>query len=159
MSSPAYLHGAWLPNVPNLELTIWVDGASMPNPGPSGAGLLVLARGRGQDWLFGCTHNLGIGGNNRAELAALREAVAIVRAAKPARALILSDSQVALRLLLGGKPASRATALRTGGRLSLCWISRSRNLAHHLAQAAAGAAAGTTTLQALGRSERSLRAA
>ena len=166
MSQPAYVHGSWLPKIPNLELTIWVDGASMPNPGPSGAGLLVLARGRSEDWLFGCTHSLGIGGNNQAELTALREAVAIVRAAKPARAMILSDSQVALRLLLHGKAVSlerdrtghrrTQTWLQAAGHTSLCWVSRSHNLAHHLSQAAAHGQAGASNVQPLGRFQREL---
>jgi ribonuclease HI len=149
-----------------LELVIWVDGASMPNPGPSGAGLLVLARGRSEDWLFGCTHSLGIAGNNQAELTALREAVAIVGAVQPARALILSDSQVGLRLLLHGKPVPldrdgaghrrTQTWLQAAGQTSLCWVPRSHNLAHHLAQAAAQGQAHTSAVQSLGRYRRAL---
>jgi len=154
--------GGWLPRVPGLELVIYVDGSSVPNPGPSGFGLLVLARGQSQDWLFGHVRNVGFGGNNQAEFLGLVEACELVRNVKPASALIVSDSTVGLMLVSGkaraGSPQTRQLQRRTAAWLaqdhsvSLCWVPRNRNLAHHLARTAAGLPTGSSSTTPLGTS-------
>ncbi len=161
-----FARGSWLPRVPWLDLVIYVDGSSVPNPGPSGFGLLVLARGASSDWLFGHVRNVGYGGNNQAEFLGLVEACELVRNVRPQSALIVSDSTVGLRLVTGqvraGSPASRELQQRTANwlrqepRARLCWAPRNRNLAHHLAREAATLPAGTEATSALGEHHRLL---
>src|SRR5205814_5568768 len=134
-------------HVPYLDLVLYVDGSSVPNPGPSGFGILVLARGGVSDWLFGHVKNVGFGGNNQAEFLGLVEACELVRNTRPRDALIVSDSTVALSLATGQVRAASAFArelqqrtmawLRQEPRVRLCWAPRNRNLAHHLARQAA----------------------
>jgi len=161
--------GSWLPRVPSLDLTIYVDASSIPNPGPSGVGLLVLARSAGQDWLYGWVRNIGFAGNNQAEFQGLMQAVELVRSAKPRRALIVSDSTVALRLLTGAIKASGAEGrvsqqrtcawLHGATNVQVCWAPRGRNLAHHLAQTAARLPHGSEHISQLGQHLQPLRAA
>ena len=168
MAQSRFARGSWLPRVPSLDLVIYVDGSSVPNPGPSGYGLLVLARGGGTDWLFGHVRNIGLGGNNQAEFLGRVEACDLVREARPRSALILSDSTVGLRLATGklraGSQATRAlqrrtaTWLRQEAAVSLCWVPRERNLAHHLAREAASLPAGTEATSPLGQRSRLARA-
>jgi ribonuclease HI len=143
-----------------MQLVVYVDGSSVPNPGPSGFGLLVLARCQTDDWLFGCTKSTGFGGNNQAEFLGLVEACNLVRQARPRSALILSDSTVGLGLLTGNLraagPAHRKLQERTSGWLNqspitgLCWVPRGRNLAHHLARTAVTLPDGTEAVSSLG---------
>lgn len=161
--------GSWLPRVPGLDLVIYVDGSSVPNPGPSGFGLLVLARGRDTDWLFGHVKNVGFGGNNQAEFLGLIEACDLVRNIRPRSALIMSDSTVGLKLVTGtaraGSPEMRQLQRRTSTWLKqdrstqLCWVPRSRNLAHHLARSAANLPTGSDSTTALGQTEQGIRLA
>jgi ribonuclease HI len=161
-----FSRGSWLPRVPSLDVVIYVDGSSVPNPGPSGFGLLVLARGGGTDWLFGHVKNIGVSGNNQAEFLGLVEACELVRGVRPRSALILSDSTVGLRLTTGkvraGSTQTRQLQQRTAAWLrrepsvSLCWVPRSRNLAHHLARQAATLPAGTEATSPLGERTRLL---
>jgi len=140
---------------------IYVDGSAAPNPGPSGFGLLVLARAGATDWLFGQVKNIGVAGNNQAEFLGLVEACELIRAARPRSALILSDSTVGLRLatgeIRGGSAACRqlqartAPWLRQAEHVRMCWVPRQRNLAHHLARTAAGLPAGADCLTSLGQ--------
>jgi ribonuclease HI len=149
--------------MPIRRLVVYVDGSSVPNPGPSGFGLLVLARGQTGDWLFGCVKSTGFGGNNQAEFLGLVAACDIVRQAKPGSALILSDSTVGLGLLTGklraAGPAHRKLQERTSAWLSqsdltaLCWVPRSRNLAHHLARSAVTLRHGAEAVTPLGCSQ------
>jgi len=151
---------AWLPRVPIGQLVIYVDGSSIPNPGPSGFGLLVLARSAAGDWLFGCVKNTGIGGNNQAEFLGLVEACALVRRVHPRSALIMSDSTVGLGLVTGQLRAAGAAHrklqdrtsawLRQSAPTGLCWIPSGRNLAHHLARTAAGLPPGSEAVSRLG---------
>lgn len=160
MLQSRFSRGSWLPHVLALDLVIYVDGSSVPNPGPSGYGLLILARGGGMDWLFGHVRNVGTGGNNQAEFLGLVEACELVRSVRPRSALIVSDSTVGLQLATGkiraGSAHTRqlqqrtATWLRQDSSVSLCWVPRSRNLAHHLARQAATLPAGTDATTALG---------
>ena len=150
----------WLPNVPWLDMVIYVDGSSVPNPGPSGFGLLVLARGGTTDWLFGHVKNVGFGGNNQAEFLGLVEACELVRNVRPRSALIVSDSTVGLRLATGQVKAAAAsdrhlqrrtaTWLKQEPSVRLCWAPRSRNLAHHLARTAADLEPGSEATTPLG---------
>src|SRR5581483_1624231 len=105
-----------------------------PNPGPSGFGLLALARTATADELFGCLKNIGYAGNNQAEFEGLVAACDLVRAAKPRSALIVSDSTVGLRLATGKIKAAGAidrrlqwrltTWLRQAEHVQLCWAPR-----------------------------------
>ena len=159
-----FARGTWLPDVPALDLVIYVDGSSVPNPGPSGFGLLVLARAGSADWLFGHLRNVGVGGNNQAEFLGLVEACDLVRSVQPRSALIMSDSTVGLRLATGairaGSAHTRQLQQRTAAWLgrepavSLCWVPRSRNLAHHLAREAANLPSGVEATTTLGQSSR-----
>jgi ribonuclease HI len=152
----------WLPRVPIRQLVVYVDGSSVPNPGPSGFGLLVLARSDAADWLFGCIKSTGFGGNNQAEFLGLVAACDLAREAKASSALIMSDSTVGLGLITGqlrsAGAAHRRLQERTAAWLSqsastgLCWVPRRRNLAHHLARAAAELREGGEAVNALGRS-------
>jgi len=161
-----FARGSWLPRVPSLDVVIYVDGSSVPNPGPSGFGLLVLARAGGTDWLFGHVKNVGFGGNNQAEFLGLVEACELVRNVRPRSALIVSDSTVGLRLATGniraGSSQTRQLQQRTATWLEhqpavrLCWVPRSRNLAHHLAREAADLPAGTEATSPLGEGRRQL---
>ncbi|MHB8619377.1 MAG: RNase H family protein [Chloroflexota bacterium] len=161
--------GSWLPRRLDLDLVIYVDGSSVPNPGPSGIGLLVLARFAEGDSLYGCLKNIGYSGNNATELAGLLEALGIVRQAHPRGALILSDSMIALRLLIGaarggavdhGAPRRQAAVwLKDHPTVELCWVERRRNLAHHLAREAAGLPPGEQSVTHLGTRSHRLRLA
>jgi ribonuclease HI len=143
---------------------IYVDGSSVPNPGPSGFGLLVLARCGATDWLFGHVKNVGFSGNNHAEFLGLVEACELLRSVRPRSALIMSDSTVGLRLAAGQARAGTAECrqlqartaswLRQADFVRLCWVPRSRNLAHHLARAAATLAPGAAFTSRLGQSSR-----
>lgn len=166
MLQSRFSRGSWLPRVPFLDVVIYVDGSSVPNPGPSGYGLLVLARGGGTDWLYGHVRNVGVGGNNQAEFLGLVEACELVRSVRPRSALIVSDSTVGLRLATGairaGTSRTRQLQQRTAAWLrrepsvSLCWAPRARNLAHHLARQAATLPSGSEATTLLGESRRSL---
>ena len=156
-----FARGSWLPHAAALDLVIYVDGSSIPNPGPSGFGVLVLVRGDGADRLFGHVKNVGRAGNNQAEFLGLVEACELVRNVRPRSALIVSDSTVGLglttgRIRAGSGPTRQlqqrlADWLRQERGVSLCWVPRSRNLAHHLARTAAGLPAGTEATTALGQ--------
>ncbi len=147
-------------------MVIYVDGSSVPNPGPSGVGLLVLARGSTADSLIGVTKNIGFGGNNTAEFLGLMDALAIVRAARPRSALIVSDSLVGLRLATGKIRArsGQHLALQRQARdwlvehehVRLCWVERNRNLAHHLARFGASLPEGSEDVRLLGSQEQAL---
>lgn len=162
MSQRRISPASWLPRVPIRQLIVYVDGSSVPNPGPSGFGLLVLARCQTGDWLFGCTKSTGIGGNNQAEFLGLVSACEVVRDAKPQSALILSDSTVGLGLVTGklraAGPAHRKLQERTSCWLAqsastgLCWVPRSRNYAHHLARSAVELPGGAEMVASLGSS-------
>lgn len=162
MSQRRIAPASWLPSGSIRQLIVYVDGSSVPNPGPSGFGLLVLARCETRDWLFGCVKNTGYGGNNQAEFLGLVEACNVVRQSKARSALILSDSTVGLGLLTGklraAGPAHRKLQERTSGWLAqsaatgLCWVPRNRNLAHHLARSAASLPAGAEAVSSLGAS-------
>ena len=143
---------------------VYVDGSAAPNPGPSGFGLLVLARAGTTDWLFGRVKNVGIGGNNQAEFLGLVEACELIRNVRPRSALVLSDSTVGLRLATGdaraGSDENRrlqgrtSTWLRQADHVQMCWVPRTRNLAHHLARTAAGLPTGANFMTRLGQRSR-----
>lgn len=161
--------GSWLPREPILNLVLYVDGSSVPNPGPSGFGLLALARTPFSDELFSCRKNIGFAGNNQAEFEGIVAACDIVRAVKPKKALIISDSTVGLRLatsqVRAGGPIDRrlqwrlTTWLRQSPSVRLCWAPRESNLAHHLARAAVDLETGAEVIAALGGKAAGRRAA
>lgn len=136
----------------DLRLVIYVDGSSVPNPGPSGIGLLALATVGGVQSLLCVAENIGFAGNNTAEFAGLSRAARLIQEVKPASALIVSDSRVALRFATGlARPRSgehlawqRSLSGWFAGApgVRLCWVERRRNLAHHLARHAATLAPG-----------------
>ncbi len=158
--SKRHAAASWLPQSPDLELVVYVDGSSVPNPGPSGIGLLVLARTSWGATLHGCTRNIGHAGNNVTEFLGLVDAVDLVRGGGAKRALIVSDSTVALNLVTGKTPAQPgeyaqmqrrvATWLVQNSHVHLCWVERKRNLAHHLARSAADLQPGEEHVTLLG---------
>lgn len=82
------------------ELQAWTDGASSGNPGPSGAGVVLLFRDHRKEvalWLGETT-------NNVAELTAVREALRLVRRRDlPVR--VLTDSTYVIGVLSGSMRA------------------------------------------------------
>jgi ribonuclease HI len=152
--------GSWLPSDPIQNLVLYVDGSSVPNPGPSAFGLLALAQTALSNELFGCLKNIGFAGNNQAEFEGIVAACDLVRAVKPRKALIISDSTVGLRLATNkvraggvidrGLQWRLATWLRQSPRVRLVWAPRESNFAHHLARSAVDLEAGAEVITPLG---------
>lgn len=93
-----------VPALAGRELQVWTDGASSGNPGPSGAGAVLLYRDRRKE----VSVFLGDTTNNVAELTAVRAALAHVRKRDvPVR--VMTDSSYVIGVLTG---AMRAKAHR-----------------------------------------------
>lgn len=95
------------PDIPALvgrEIQAWTDGASSGNPGPAGAGVLLLFREHRKE----ASVYLGETTNNVAELTAIREALRLVRR-KDLPVRVMTDSTYAIGVLSG---AMRAKANR-----------------------------------------------
>lgn len=89
-----------------MRVYIWCDGAAMPNPGPAGAGYVVV--GVGGEHLLGA-EALGVASNNVAEYTAVRNALRAAADAGATSAYVRMDSKVVFDQLTG---ASRAQAER-----------------------------------------------
>lgn len=85
-----------VPAMLGKELQVWTDGASSGNPGPSGAGAVLLFRDRKKE----VSVFLGDTTNNVAELTAVRTALQLVRKRDlPVR--VLTDSTYVIGVLTG----------------------------------------------------------
>lgn len=85
-----------VPALLGKELQVWTDGASSGNPGPSGAGAVLLFRDRKKE----VSVFLGDTTNNVAELTAVRTALQLVRKRDlPVR--VLTDSTYVIGVLTG----------------------------------------------------------
>lgn len=82
-----------------MNLTIHVDGASRGNPGPAGAGVVIL--GDGGVRLHEGAYFLGTQTNNAAEYNALLLALQRALRFGPSRILLRSDSELLVRQLTG----------------------------------------------------------
>jgi ribonuclease HI len=84
--------------IPHTEMTLYVDGASLGNPGPAGGGLVLVC---GNSVLHRASIPLGVATNNVAEyralIAGLHEAAA--RGAK--RLVVRSDSELLMKQMRG----------------------------------------------------------
>lgn len=76
-------------------VTIWIDGASRSNPGPSA---IAWVRDDGKKWASTLVNE---GSNNRAEYLALLEALRMVVADKLEDVLVLSDSKLIVNQING----------------------------------------------------------
>lgn len=83
-----------------LAVEIYCDGASRGNPGPAGAGALVLELGTGKV-LARCRKALGRATNNEAEYAALLLGLQEARSMKAARVSVYADSELVIKQLNG----------------------------------------------------------
>ena len=88
-----------------MKVYIWCDGAAMPNPGPAGAGYVVV----GGVHLLG-SQALGDATNNEAEYTAVRNALRAAADAGATSAYVRMDSTVVFRQLTG-KSQARAEHL------------------------------------------------
>ncbi len=81
------------------EWIAYTDGACSGNPGPAGAGFVVIAPGKSPQEGF---ESLGVGTNNVAEITAILRAIEAIP--KDARAVVHTDSKYAIGVLsLGWK--------------------------------------------------------
>jgi ribonuclease HI len=88
-------------------VVVFTDGSAIPNPGPSGAGLIIRLRG-GLDYKT-ISLDLGYGDNNKGEMAAIRKALEEVAAGVKAgtidrgtKVLIFTDSALCVGYLTRG---------------------------------------------------------
>jgi len=86
--------------VEGLHVDIYCDGASRGNPGPAGAGALLLETGTGKT-LARCRKALGRATNNEAEYAALLLGLEEARSMKAARVHVHADSELVIKQLNG----------------------------------------------------------
>jgi ribonuclease HI len=95
-----------VPALLGKELQVWTDGASSGNPGPSGAGAVLLFRDRKKEVAV----FLGDTTNNVAELTAVRTALQQVRKRDlPVR--VMTDSTYVIGVLTGAMKAKANAAL------------------------------------------------
>jgi ribonuclease HI len=83
-----------------LAVDIYCDGASKGNPGPAGAGALILEHGTGKV-LARCRKALGRATNNEAEYAALLLGLQEARSMKAATVHVHADSELVIKQLNG----------------------------------------------------------
>lgn len=95
--------------------TIFFDGASKGNPGPSGAGGIIFSpEGRSRDFFY---WGLGVKTNNQAELLSLLKACQIARAKGVKDIQIFGDSEILIKKLRDGELFRNAGLNRTLERL------------------------------------------
>ena|SRR5215510_2688453 len=129
-----------------MRVYIWCDGAAMPNPGPAGAGYVVVGGVR----LLG-SEPLGDATNNIAEYTAVRNALRAAADEGATSAHVRMDSTVVHGQLTGAKGVEaerliqlkeeiEAQKARYPGRVTFARIARERNgVADQLAKDAARA--------------------
>lgn len=83
-----------------LNVDIYCDGASRGNPGPAGAGALLLESGSGKTLARLCKP-LGRATNNEAEYAALLLGLNEAQRMKAARVSVYADSELVIKQLTG----------------------------------------------------------
>jgi ribonuclease HI len=81
-----------------LEGVLYIDGASFGNPGPSGAGVVLIVDG---DTVVALSEDIGFGTNNRAEYTALLEGLRAAKDQGVTDLTVRSDSQLLVRQMLG----------------------------------------------------------
>src|ERR687892_2800893 len=117
-----------------MKVYIWCDGAAMPNPGPAGAGYVVVGDGVR---LLG-SEALGDATNNVAEYTAVRNALRAAADAGATSAYVRMDSPVVFGHLSGASRARaehlirlkeevEAQVARYPGRVTFARIPRERN--------------------------------
>jgi ribonuclease HI len=82
------------------QVTIFTDGAAVPNPGKSGAGIVLLAGENRKELAV----PLGHGTNNTAELLAMIHALKALK--YPCEVTIYTDSQITQKIAMGENKAS-----------------------------------------------------
>jgi ribonuclease HI len=85
---------------PALAVDIYCDGASRGNPGPAGAGALLLETGSGKTLARLCKP-LGRATNNEAEYAALLLGLNEAQRMEAARVAVYADSELVIKQLNG----------------------------------------------------------
>jgi len=83
----------------NMHLICYIDGASLGNPGPAGAGVYIVDES-GRE-ILRCSRRLGVGTNNVAEYSALIEALKQAHRLGAKSLEIRSDSQLLVRQMTG----------------------------------------------------------
>lgn len=89
----------WNPDA-SAHILVHVDGSSLGNSGCAGFGVVI--RNNSGSWIEGATGFIGVSNNLAAELHGILQGLLRVRALDIASALLLSDSQEALRLNTDG---------------------------------------------------------
>lgn len=84
----------------DLAVDIYCDGASRGNPGPAGAGALLLEHGTGKILARVCKA-LGRATNNEAEYAALLLGLTEARSMNVSRVTVHADSELVIKQLTG----------------------------------------------------------
>ncbi|MEX0684182.1 MAG: reverse transcriptase-like protein [Dehalococcoidia bacterium] len=135
-----------------MRVYIWCDGAAMPNPGPAGAGYVVVG---GVHLLR--SEALGDATNNVAEYTAVRNALRAAADAGATSAYVRMDSKVVFEQLTGASRAQaerlielkeevEAQKARYSGRVRFARIPRERNgVADELAKDGARASKALST--------------
>jgi ribonuclease HI len=83
-----------------LAVTIRCDGGAQPNPGPAGAGVVIVDDATG-DTLATISEPLGVRTNNEAEYAALILGLEKALALGATRVTVLADSELVVRQMNG----------------------------------------------------------
>jgi ribonuclease HI len=87
-------------NMSKPQVTIFTDGCAVPNPGKSGAGIVLLAKGNRKELAV----PLGHGTNNTAELLAMIHALKALKC--PCEVTIYTDSQITQKIAMGENQAN-----------------------------------------------------
>jgi ribonuclease HI len=99
----------------------YTDGSAIPNPGPSGAGATIFLQK--PDLVIDIELHTGISTNNCAELAALLGCLLVLtdrhHVTKFSKAIILCDSQYAIRQVTSAKKPITNTAFVNAGRKAM----------------------------------------
>ncbi len=96
-----------------MKVYIWTDGAAMPNPGPAGAGYVVVGDGVR---LLG-SEALGDATNNAAEYTAVRNALRAAADAGATSAYVRMDSTVVVGQLTGRSRARKERLIQLKGEI------------------------------------------
>ncbi len=118
-----------------VHATLWFDGACYGNPGPMGAGAILVVDGRRQE----IARPMGVGTNNEAEYGGLIAGLKAAATAGVTTLEVLGDSQLIIRQLEGSYKVKAANLrpyfeeaqdlLSRFERVRLTWIPRDQNAA------------------------------
>lgn len=118
------------PPIPDGAIVVYTDGACSGNPGPAGAGVVILVDGARREF----SHYLGEATNNIAELTAIKVALSDLTRTLNGdlqRPIVLhSDSDYAIKVVTGAYRAKKNVALireiqqllRPFGKLRFQWV-------------------------------------